>query len=205
MNTAHHILLYGCGKPGSDKPVWYVQQTYLKISQCFQVQNYCFVKELRRNGSTRWRHGYERFGKSVHGRLAGKKKDFFWLRMIKLTSRVICILKCHFVCHQIIYAWARDAPKLELPEGVGFKVGKDSPIKYLVLQVHYAHIHKFRGKCHNYPRTRQVYVLINLFFSFLLDNCRRQHRRFRNNNSLHKTTVSTYWFQFSSIFFIFVG
>lgn len=40
---------------------------------------------------------------------------------------------------QIIYAWARDAPRLELPEGVGFKVGKDSPIKYLVLQVHYMH------------------------------------------------------------------
>lgn len=40
---------------------------------------------------------------------------------------------------QIIYAWARDAPKLTLPEDVGFKVGADSPIKYIVLQVHYAH------------------------------------------------------------------
>lgn len=47
---------------------------------------------------------------------------------------------------QIIYAWARDAPKLELPDGVGFKVGKDSPIKYIVLQVHYAHIDKFKGE-----------------------------------------------------------
>lgn len=40
---------------------------------------------------------------------------------------------------QIIYAWARDAPRLDLPDGVGFKVGKNSPIKYLVLQVHYMH------------------------------------------------------------------
>lgn len=40
---------------------------------------------------------------------------------------------------QIVYAWARDAPKLELPQDVGFKVGQDSPIKYLVLQVHYMH------------------------------------------------------------------
>lgn len=47
---------------------------------------------------------------------------------------------------QIIYAWARDAPKLELPEGVGFKVGKNSPIKYLVLQVHYSHIDQFKGQ-----------------------------------------------------------
>lgn len=40
---------------------------------------------------------------------------------------------------QIIYAWARDAPKLTLPTDVGFKVGADSPVKYIVLQVHYAH------------------------------------------------------------------
>lgn len=40
---------------------------------------------------------------------------------------------------QIVYAWARDAPRLELPQDVGFKVGEDSPIKYLVLQVHYMH------------------------------------------------------------------
>lgn len=44
---------------------------------------------------------------------------------------------------EIIYAWARDAPDLILPDGVGFKVGKKSPIQYLVLQVHYAHIEHF--------------------------------------------------------------
>lgn len=43
-----------------------------------------------------------------------------------------------------MYAWARDAPTLILPEGVGFKVGGDSSIKYLVLQVHYAHITQFQ-------------------------------------------------------------
>jgi len=40
----------------------------------------------------------------------------------------------------IIYAWAKDAPALELPKGVGFRVGADSSIKYLVLQVHYASV-----------------------------------------------------------------
>ncbi len=39
---------------------------------------------------------------------------------------------------QILYAWAKDAPKLELPEDVGFRIGKDSDVKYLVLQVHYS-------------------------------------------------------------------
>lgn len=46
---------------------------------------------------------------------------------------------------QVIYAWARDAPKLVLPEGVAFKVGGSSPIQYIVLQVHYASVEKFKG------------------------------------------------------------
>ncbi|XP_040581267.1 peptidylglycine alpha-hydroxylating monooxygenase [Lepeophtheirus salmonis] len=41
---------------------------------------------------------------------------------------------------QIIYAWAKGAPQLELPPEVGFKVGKGTTIKFLVLQVHYAHL-----------------------------------------------------------------
>ncbi|XP_034245258.1 peptidylglycine alpha-hydroxylating monooxygenase [Thrips palmi] len=45
---------------------------------------------------------------------------------------------------EIVYAWARDAPMLKLPPEVGFKVGGDSDIKYLVLQVHYAHIDRFK-------------------------------------------------------------
>lgn len=46
---------------------------------------------------------------------------------------------------QVIYAWAMDAPRLELPEGVGFKVGGNSPVKYLVLQIHYSSIEPFKG------------------------------------------------------------
>ena len=43
---------------------------------------------------------------------------------------------------QFVYAWARNAPSLELPEDVGFKVGGGGDIKYLVLQVHYASVDK---------------------------------------------------------------
>uniref|UniRef100_A0A1I7S7E0 Peptidylglycine monooxygenase n=2 Tax=Bursaphelenchus xylophilus TaxID=6326 RepID=A0A1I7S7E0_BURXY len=40
----------------------------------------------------------------------------------------------------ILYAWARNAPSLSLPEGVGFAIGnKGDPVQYIVLQVHYAH------------------------------------------------------------------
>ncbi|KAK6624033.1 hypothetical protein RUM44_010891 [Polyplax serrata] len=90
MATAHHILLYGCTTPGSNKPVW----------DC--------------------------------GEMAKHDND------VETESPCSDGL-------QIIYAWAKDAPKLELPEGVGFKVGKNSPIKYLVLQVHYAHMEQFKG------------------------------------------------------------
>jgi len=39
----------------------------------------------------------------------------------------------------ILYAWAHNAPKLELPQGVGFRVGGNTKNNYLVLQVHYMH------------------------------------------------------------------
>ncbi|XP_061507556.1 peptidylglycine alpha-hydroxylating monooxygenase isoform X1 [Anopheles gambiae] len=89
MATAHHMLLYGCGQPGSESAVW----------NCGEMAG----------------------GSEESGSPCGSGAP-----------------------SQIIYAWARDAPKLELPEGVGFKVGKDSPIQYIVLQVHYAHIDKFK-------------------------------------------------------------
>lgn len=43
----------------------------------------------------------------------------------------------------ILYAWAMDAPALTLPEDVGFKVGGDTGVNYLVLQVHYKDVSSF--------------------------------------------------------------
>ncbi|PAV86857.1 hypothetical protein WR25_13174 [Diploscapter pachys] len=37
----------------------------------------------------------------------------------------------------ILYAWAHNAPELTLPEGVAFRVGGNTKIQYLVMQVHY--------------------------------------------------------------------
>ncbi|XP_064543590.1 peptidylglycine alpha-hydroxylating monooxygenase [Drosophila montana] len=90
MNTAHHMLLYGCGEPGTTKITW----------NCGEMT---------------------------------KSADE--------DTGSPCGPQSH---SQILYAWARDAPKLDLPPGVGFKVGKNSPTKYLVLQVHYSHIDKFK-------------------------------------------------------------
>jgi hypothetical protein len=38
---------------------------------------------------------------------------------------------------RIIFAWGRNAPSLELPEDVAFKVGQDTTIKYIVVNIHY--------------------------------------------------------------------
>ncbi|XP_019872325.2 peptidylglycine alpha-hydroxylating monooxygenase [Aethina tumida] len=38
----------------------------------------------------------------------------------------------------VIYAWARNAKALKLPDDVGFQVGGNTEIKYLVLQIHYS-------------------------------------------------------------------
>lgn len=82
-HTAHHMLLYGCEKPGTMEDLW----------NC--------------------------------GEMNSSPED---------------PLEHHQPCKkgsQILYGWAMDAPDLTLPEGVGFRVGEDTRIKYLVLQVHY--------------------------------------------------------------------
>lgn len=37
----------------------------------------------------------------------------------------------------ILYAWGRNAPSLELPDNVAFKVGPKTPYKYIVVNIHY--------------------------------------------------------------------
>ncbi|RZB38970.1 Cu2 monooxygen domain containing protein [Asbolus verrucosus] len=44
----------------------------------------------------------------------------------------------------VIYAWALNAKPLQLPENVGFQVGKGTQIQYLVLQIHYSK--KFKSR-----------------------------------------------------------
>ncbi|CAN7938280.1 unnamed protein product [Ixodes hexagonus] len=38
----------------------------------------------------------------------------------------------------VLYGWARNAPTTKLPPDVGFQVGRKTPVKYLLLQVHYS-------------------------------------------------------------------
>lgn len=38
----------------------------------------------------------------------------------------------------VLYGWARNAPTTRLPPDVGFQVGRKTPVRYLLLQVHYS-------------------------------------------------------------------
>jgi peptidylglycine monooxygenase len=90
--TAHHMLIYGCEKPGTDDLVW----------NCGEM--------LR----TATQPGMKTAAPCSRGA-------------------------------RVIYAWAMDAPALILPKQVGFKVGANSDINYLVLQVHYASVDHFKS------------------------------------------------------------
>ena len=37
-----------------------------------------------------------------------------------------------------MYAWAKNAPTTSLPDGVGFRIGGQTGIRFLTLQIHYA-------------------------------------------------------------------
>jgi len=87
---------------------------------------------------------------------------------------------------QIIYAWARDAPKLDLPKGVAFKVGGNTGIQYLVLQVHYADVSTF-------VEGNQISFTFLFPFSqkcLTLANFRWKYGCFWRFADLHRNTVS---------------
>ena len=48
---------------------------------------------------------------------------------------------------------------------MGFKVGHNSPIKYIVLQVHYASIKKFKGKYNFYCIFNLILISFQLIFT----------------------------------------
>lgn len=73
---------------------------------------------------------------------------------------------CHGPCFdsKVMYAWARNAAPLELPEDVGFHIGNNTDVKYLSMQVHYATMFAdadrkdYTGVQLTVTKTRQKYV-----------------------------------------------
>ncbi|XP_064620040.1 peptidylglycine alpha-hydroxylating monooxygenase-like [Lineus longissimus] len=64
----------------------------------------------------------------------GTKKDWWYCDDMEGSSERSV---CGDWSHQIIYAWALDAPAKKLPKDVGFRVGGTTDYQYVVVQLHY--------------------------------------------------------------------
>ena len=75
---------------------------------------------------------------------------------------------CSGMSH-ILYAWARNAPSLELPMDVAIPVGNNGdPVQYLILQIHYAH--PFEGNVRDFSGSFDSHAdaLIFIYKLFLM-------------------------------------
>lgn len=110
MNSAHHMLTFACANPGSNKQLWLV----------------FFLHEVFRSLI------FEFFSRTSGQACNGNEQV-------------------------IIHGWARNAPSMTLPDGwliflrdifvtkknrcsildVGFPVGRNTPYKYIVVNIHY--------------------------------------------------------------------
>lgn len=97
------------------------------------------------------------YGCIVPGKLVRDTPKYVWSCGEMLTSpdNNLDVKKLHGdkldngpVCHSgdlLLFAWALHAPAIELPDGIGFKVGGSDGVNYIVLQVHYGNTEVFRS------------------------------------------------------------
>ena len=123
-----------------------VPETYLCTAFTMPKSDFEYVVEFTPNASMHTAHHILIYGCEIPGQWERDSPRLVWDcgEMSGQQSGYLRGPTCS-AGSQVIYAWAKDAPPLKLPEGVGFRVGKDTGINYLVLQVHYAHVDKFWG------------------------------------------------------------
>lgn len=108
-----------------------------------------FIVGFNPIGSAERIHHMLLYGCDMPGLFSRDSPEIAWDcgEMMKASVNVTTSFNKAPICQgqsHILYAWAKDAPALKLPQQVGFKVGgSDTGIHFLVLQVHYAHTHAF--------------------------------------------------------------
>ena len=138
MGTAHHMLLYGCKEPGQRETLF--RFTTMIVMMMARVMMMTMVVRVMVMMMTETE---AIFSCGEMGRVLEGTKQATPCRSGDTFKHCVdcCISLKNDVKlsgQEIIYAWARNAPKLELPPAVGFKVGGPaSDVKYLVLQVHF--------------------------------------------------------------------
>ena len=131
MGTAHHMLLYGCKEPGQRETLFRFTTMMMMVARVMVM-----IREIEAIFSCgemgRVLEGTKQATPCRSGDIFGHFVDYYNFCCTSLKNDV------KLAGQEIIYAWARNAPKLELPPAVGFKVGGPaSDVKYLVLQVHF--------------------------------------------------------------------
>ncbi|XP_035211350.1 peptidylglycine alpha-hydroxylating monooxygenase-like isoform X2 [Stegodyphus dumicola] len=121
-----------------------VKETYLCTAFKMPRNASQYIVEFEPNASMHTAHHMMIFGCDLPGQIQADNSRLVWDcgQMGGQRSGYLRGPACSSG-FQVIYAWAKDAPPLELPNEVGFKVGNSSGINYLVLQVHYADVDKF--------------------------------------------------------------
>uniref|UniRef100_A0A1W7RA03 peptidylglycine monooxygenase n=1 Tax=Hadrurus spadix TaxID=141984 RepID=A0A1W7RA03_9SCOR len=119
-------------------------ETYLCTSYKMNKRDYEYIVKFEPNATMHVAHHILIYGCEEPGYLERDTPRVVWEcgEMAGLKSEYRRAPTCNSGS-QVIYAWAKDAPALQLPEGVGFKVGKGTDVKFLVLQVHYASVKNF--------------------------------------------------------------
>ena len=111
-HVAHHILIYGCSVPG-----YHQRDTPRAVWDCGEM-----ASGKKKNETSALRVVVRFLHVTIHSQSSGQGNGYVRAPVCAEGS-------------QIIYAWALDAPRLELPKGIGFKIGGDSGVNFLVLQV----------------------------------------------------------------------
>uniref|UniRef100_A0A0K0E1E1 Peptidylglycine monooxygenase n=1 Tax=Strongyloides stercoralis TaxID=6248 RepID=A0A0K0E1E1_STRER len=102
----------------------------------------------------------------------------------------------------ILFAWARNAPSFELPEGVAFAIGDASNgINYLVLQIHYAdpfqgNVKDFSGLMIHIDQRRPKYLADVFLFAGVYPIPPRMYQYQQNMSCTYKGNTPIYPFAF---------
>lgn len=128
-------------------------ESYLCVAHRLNPFDHEFVVGFQPNASATKVHHILIYGCSVPGKYMRDTPNHVWecgeMNLVAGSSPENSPYDQGPVCGQgekttILFGWALDAPAIELPPGVGFRIGGNSGIDYLVLQVHYGNTTIFR-------------------------------------------------------------
>lgn len=128
-------------------------ESYLCVAHRLSPFDDEFVVGFHPNASATKVHHILIYGCSVPGKYMRDTPNYVWecgeMNLIAGSSTEDSPYDQGSVCGQgakttILFGWALDAPAIELPPEVGFRIGGNSGIDYLVLQVHYGNTAIFK-------------------------------------------------------------